>query len=100
MNLIAWLENWYESNCDGDWEHTFGVNISTLDNPGWCVELNVTETIYQDIIFNEVIIERTDNDWVYCKKNDSTIDCMGGPKNLGEVLEILKKWMDENESTC
>lgn len=27
------LQRWYSSVCDGDWEHQFGVNVSTLDNP-------------------------------------------------------------------
>lgn len=33
--LIDRLEDWYQSNCDGDWEHGFGVTIESLDNPGW-----------------------------------------------------------------
>ena len=98
MNIINWLEKWYESNCNGDWEHTFGIEISTLDNPGWRVQLNVIETIYKDVIFDDVIIERTDNDWVHCKKIEGNIDCAGGPKNLEEMLEIIKKWMDESKS--
>ena len=32
MSLIRWLEEWYKSQCDGDWEHLFGVEIGTLDN--------------------------------------------------------------------
>jgi len=100
MSLIVWLEKWYESNCNGDWENIYGIEISTLDNPGWRVQLNVIETIYEDVIFEDVIIERTDNDWVYCKKNEDGIDCAGGPKNLGEILEIIKKWMDDNKPNC
>ena len=97
MSIINWLEKWYESNCNGDWEHTFGVAISTLDNPGWHVQLNVIETTYEDVIFDDVIIERTDNDWVHCKKIEGNVECAGGPKNLGEMLEIIKKWMDKNK---
>jgi hypothetical protein len=97
VDIINWLEKWYASNCNGDWEHTFGVEISTLDNPGWRVQFNITETMYQDIAFNDVIIERTDDDWVHCKKNNGNIDCAGGPKNLGEMLGIVKKWMSNND---
>lgn len=25
MEIIEWLENWYSQNCDGDWEHFYGV---------------------------------------------------------------------------
>lgn len=33
MDILKWLENWYSSNCDGDWEHLYGITIRTLDNP-------------------------------------------------------------------
>ena len=26
-NLLKWLDDWYESNCDGDWEHSYSVKI-------------------------------------------------------------------------
>ena len=29
------LQLCYLSRCDGDWEHSFGVVVETLDNPGW-----------------------------------------------------------------
>jgi hypothetical protein len=98
VSLIDWLEKWYESNCDGDWEHTYGVEISTLDNPGWRVKLNVIETIYEDVIFEDIIIERSENDWLHCRKKEKSIDCAGGTKNLREMLENIKKWMVDNKN--
>ena len=49
--MIDWIENWYESHCDGDWEHDFGVSIDTLDNPGWLVKINLDDTgrEYRDV---------------------------------------------------
>jgi hypothetical protein len=32
---LTWLQAWYAEQCDGDWEHQFGVSVETLDNPGW-----------------------------------------------------------------
>jgi hypothetical protein len=99
MSIIKWLEDWYDSNCDGGWEHYYNsVKIYTIDNPGWRVKLNITETMYEDVVFNDIIIDRTDTDWLQCRKRDGNIDCAGGSKNLNEILEIIKKWMDENKS--
>ena len=97
MSIINWLENWYESNCNGDWEHTFGITIDTLDNPGWCLKINITETLYENVTFEDVTVERAENDWIFCRKKDGSIDCSGGPKNLEEMLGIVKKWMDDNK---
>jgi hypothetical protein len=29
------LQVWYGAQCNGSWEHTYGIKIETLDNPGW-----------------------------------------------------------------
>lgn len=32
---VSALERWYASQCDDNWEHSYGIRIDTLDNPGW-----------------------------------------------------------------
>ena len=96
MSILKWLEEWYESNCDGDWEHQFGLSLNTLDNPGWCLRLDLNYTLFEDVIFPEVLIDRSEYDWVRCIKKGSSIECTGGSKNLEEMLSIVKKWMDSN----
>lgn len=34
-DVLGRLERWYAAQCNGDWEHTYGITIETLDNPGW-----------------------------------------------------------------
>jgi hypothetical protein len=29
---VAWLQAWYRSHGDGEWEPSFGVEIQTVDN--------------------------------------------------------------------
>jgi Immunity protein 53 len=31
-NVFEWLQKWYQSQCDGDWEHGKGIQIGTLSN--------------------------------------------------------------------
>ena len=40
--------DWYLSQCNGDWEHAYGVKIDTLDNPGWTLE--VEDTVLLDYL--------------------------------------------------
>lgn len=35
------LCSWYSQKCNGDWEHSYGVSIDTLDNPGGEFKLQV-----------------------------------------------------------
>ncbi len=44
---------WYSENCDGDWEHQYGVSVTTMDNPGWDVKIDVAETILCDLQVQE-----------------------------------------------
>jgi hypothetical protein len=44
-DLISWLQRWYTAQCDGGWEHHYGITIGTLDNPGWYSELRAMPSI-------------------------------------------------------
>ena len=37
---IAELDRWFSNQCDGTWEHRYGVRIQTTDNPGWLLTFN------------------------------------------------------------
>ena len=41
---LSWLASWYLAECNDDWEHSYGVKIATLHNPGWTVVLDLKET--------------------------------------------------------
>ena len=43
-HVLEWLQSWSSEQCDGDWEHEWGVTIETVDNPGWFVKVNLEET--------------------------------------------------------
>ncbi|PYJ29620.1 MAG: hypothetical protein DMF24_09765 [Verrucomicrobia bacterium] len=48
------LQRWYKAQCDGDWEHSYGVSIGTLDNPRWSLKIDLVDTPLQDKSFTEV----------------------------------------------
>ena len=37
LDNFMWLLNWFQDHCDGDWEHSSGIHLETLDNPGWAL---------------------------------------------------------------
>lgn len=50
---LTWLQAWYATQCDGEWEHEHGVSIETLDNPGWFLKLDLRETSLDGLTFIE-----------------------------------------------
>lgn len=93
LSTLKWIQEWYLQNCDGDWEHCNGINISTLDNPGWMVDIDLSDTNLEEREFQVVDIERNDCDWVYCNVSDNIFHGNGGPNNLEEILIIFQNWV-------
>jgi hypothetical protein len=89
MDTLTWLQQWYRSRCDGEWEHQNGVRIETLDNPGWSVVADVG----RDQSPAPISEERSIDDWVRCDVKDGRFQGYGGPGNLQEILEILRAWL-------
>lgn len=94
---MARLEEWYRAQCNGDWEHTYGISIETLDNPGWSVEIEVKDTLLYGVPF--ATVERVillDVDWLRCEVMDGVFRGSGGIGRLAEILELFLNWADEH----
>jgi hypothetical protein len=87
--LLERLQDWYLRECNGDWEHSYGIKIETLDNPGWLVTVDLHDTPWERLVVERRIVERSETDWVQTEvANGKFVGC-GGPKNLEEVLALF-----------
>lgn len=89
--LLA-LEDWYASVCNGDWEHIYGVKIGTLDNPGWAVDIDLSETSLAGAQLDRVEVDRTDDDWLQYWVEGGVFKGRGGVRNLSEILRCFAQW--------
>lgn len=89
---LQWLQAWYAVQCDSEWEHGYGVEIGTLDNPGWTVKINLTGTYLEDRAYVDARIERGGHDWVRTWVSDKSFQAACGPLNLGEALTAFRTW--------
>lgn len=94
MGLVK-LQRWYSAQCDGDWEHQLGINIDTLDNPGWTVKINLKDTPLETTEFSEVCNLDDEREWVHCRVIEGEFRGAGGPHMLGAIIEIFVQWVDE-----
>lgn len=96
-NILSWLEKWYALNCNGDWEHGYGVHITTLDNPGWHVEMDLKDTYLSDIKPQEMIsIDNGENDWRSYKIEEYKYTAFGDPAKLELLLNKFREIVEEN----
>lgn len=92
MDVLNAVNEWFQSQCDGDWEHDYGITIETLDNPGWSVEIYLYETELRDKPFEQIDEWNSDQDWILCKVENYFFKGMGDPKKLERILSIFVQW--------
>ena len=91
------IQNWYESNCNDDWEHTYGIKIENCDNPGWMVTVDLEDTYLENIEFETTEYQKEDeNNWIHCKKSEYKFKGAGGPQNLDELLVVFLNWAESH----
>jgi hypothetical protein len=94
MSALERLQRWYASQCDGDWEHSFGLALETLDNPGWAltVDLKDTELLLRPFAAINRGVPGADADWLICKVENTQFIGSGGVHNLEELLQTFLEW--------
>ena len=96
---IERIQDWYKLNCNGDWEHSYGYSIATLDNPGWTIRIDLAETCLDKLDFKKEFQNPAyEHDWFIIKTDKETLDISCGPENLKQVFEIFLDEIIPNHS--
>ena len=101
MNAIEKLQHWYLSQCNDNWEHSYGVTIDTLDNPGWRVSIDLTDTKLKSAAFTKVSYgieddsKTRDTEWLVCDKKQNQFIGHGGPMKLEEIISVFLSWAEQ-----
>ena len=93
MKIIKDIEKWYLAQCNEEWERHFGIDIQTLENPGWLIKIDLNNTNLE----NKPLDEFKENyehetDWMICFKKKGVFEGIGGPEKLGDILNFFIKW--------
>ena len=86
------LQAWFIQQTNGDWEHSNGIQISTLDNPGWSVKIDITDTGLSGKSFKALNQHFTEVDWMVCRVQDNRFEGFGGPLSLRRILTTFLDW--------
>ncbi|MBB5620138.1 hypothetical protein HDE69_001176 [Pedobacter cryoconitis] len=92
MELIDWISKWYIDNCDGDWEHTSGVLIETLDNPGWSIKIDLINTPLEGKQLAEVFVDKSEDDWLKICSDGKRFIGYGDANKLKHLIESFKSF--------
>ena len=92
MSLLEELQTWYLSQCGENWEDVNGVEINTLDNPGWSVTIDLNGTNLATRPFTEIKDLDDDQDWMRCWVDREKFEGVGDPRKLEKILSVFLDW--------
>jgi hypothetical protein len=92
MSILNEIQEWYASNCDGDWEHLYGLTIETLDNPGWSVSIDLKDTNLEGKEFQRIKQHHTEESWIECYVEEGKFRGFGDQSRLEEIFSIFVDW--------
>ncbi|MFI5872216.1 immunity 53 family protein [Streptomyces sp. NPDC051445] len=94
VHSFDWLQRWYSEQCDGDWEHSWGIKIGPLDNPGWTVAIDLEETSLEGRDYSAESVRRSETDWIFTRVQERRFKASCGPGNLTEVVTMFRVWAE------
>jgi hypothetical protein len=87
-SILSRVMRWYKDQCNGDWEHHFGVSIDTLDNPGWQIKIDTTGTAAPlENRPKQKVDYDSDDGWAVFWVEAGAFHAAGGPDTLNLLLE-------------
>ena len=94
---LKWLSDWYMMNCNGDWEHNYGVIIETIDNPGWHITIDTEDSVVK---LNDIpwkFIERDKKDWYGYKLQEGKFEASGDPSKLDYLINLFREIIEDKK---
>ena len=100
---LSWLSRWFLSQCNSEWEHADGIQIESLDNPGWMLKIYLRGTDLEGRLFETLVHGEPNDDldewqrngsWWVVRKVDYYFEAACGPLDLPKVVEIFRAWAE------
>ncbi len=100
LTVFEKLSAWYEAQCNGDWEHNYGIKIETVDNPGWLVTIDLLGTNLETKSFTEIShnVDSQNNpiatNWLHCTVSNAQYIGAGDSSKLEQIVAHFCFWLE------
>lgn len=103
-NILIELQEWYYKHCNGYWEHKYGIEIISLDNPGWMIKIDLKETEFENKDFipykkGEFQDNVSPKIWIDCYIKDNIFYGAGDSKKLKKIIKVFLDWCNFAKSS-
>ena len=91
---MDFLQRWYAEQCNGDWEHEFGIKIETLDNPGWNLEIDLSGTGFEGQVLSKSKLVPPAGGWVWLWSDGQKYYSSCDELSLGLAIEQFRSFVE------
>ncbi|MFQ3336101.1 MAG: hypothetical protein ACI8RY_000804 [Urechidicola sp.] len=98
MEILDWIQDWFQYNCDGKWEKGNGIQITTSDVPGWEVEIDLSNTSMAHLTLDWILNENSKQDWYGVKVDNQTFSAACDSGKLEFILNMFKEMIEKLEN--
>ena len=92
---LAFITEWYQRHCDGDWEHDFGVSVDTIDNPGWSVNVDLVGTELENMVVDWIKDGAEDDEvWLFWRSTGVKFEAACGAGDLDRALKAFRHFAE------
>lgn len=95
MDILQWIQEWYNRFCWDEERHYYGIKIETLDNPGWSVKIEICDTPLENKAFRENCQDNGDSDLDLLQSRGWFFKGAGDPNKLIPILEVFRDWAEQ-----
>jgi len=91
QSILIWLQDWCTKQCNGEWEHDTGVQIHTVDNPGWWIGIDLEGTEAEAIAYVHPLVETSETNWYFYGFANAKFTASG---DLTKLEFLLRKFRE------
>lgn len=92
MTSFERLQCWFLSQCNGDWEHGLGISVSTLDNPGWQIQIDLEGSTLEETEFPKTVEMKSAAEWIHASREGNLVKISCNPEQFDRALAIFCDW--------
>lgn len=94
VDNLEWLDGWYQQQCNGEWEHSHGVQLEALEPRGWQLTISLTGTSAENAAPQKISLDSSTGDWIACSISSDRFEGAGDPRKLEQIIGVFRRWVD------
>ncbi|MBP5786221.1 MAG: immunity 53 family protein [Kiritimatiellae bacterium] len=100
VDILKEIQEWFQNQCDGEWEHARRITLESCDNPGWWLKIDLQGTNLENKEFKEIktgdfSVNMPEPPWIHLYVENGVFNGAGDVMQLKNILRYFLDWAQE-----